>query len=69
VSEIWSLVIAFQAGGFSTRHVVGFRLNDADAKLIRSQLVGALNAHAAEHFIGDVALRLANRVQLIADGH
>jgi IS1 family transposase len=42
---------------------------DADTKLIPSWLVGSRDAHAAHDFIGDLALRLANRVQLISDGH
>ena len=42
---------------------------DADTKLIPSFYVGARNAEAAQHFIGDLALRLANRVQLTSDGH
>jgi hypothetical protein len=32
-------------------------------------LVGSRDAHAAQHFIGDLAMRLANRVQLTSDGH
>ncbi len=42
---------------------------DADTKLIPSFYVGARDADAAQHFIGDLALRLANRVQLTSDGH
>jgi hypothetical protein len=42
---------------------------DVDTKLIPSWLVGSRDAHAAHHFIGDLALRLANRVQLTRDGH
>jgi hypothetical protein len=33
------------------------------------QYVGARDSEAAQHFIGDLALRLANRVQLTSDGH
>ena len=42
---------------------------DADTKLIPSFYVGPRDAEAAQHFIGDLALRLANRVQLTSDGH
>ena len=42
---------------------------DVDTKLIPSWLVGSRDAHTAHHFIDDLALRLANRVQLTRDGH
>ena len=42
---------------------------DADTKLIPSFFVGARDAYAAQAFIGDLASRLANRVQLTSDGH
>jgi IS1 family transposase len=42
---------------------------DADTKLVPSWLVGSRDAHAAHAFIGDLALRLSNRVQLTSDGH
>ena len=42
---------------------------DADTKLIPSFYIGARDANAAQHFIGDLALRLANRVHLTSDGH
>ena len=42
---------------------------DADTKLIPTSYVGSRDADAARHFIGDLALRLANRVQLTSDGH
>lgn len=42
---------------------------DADTKLMASWLVGSRDADAAQHFIGDLALRLVNRVQLTSDGH
>jgi len=42
---------------------------DADTKLIPSFYVGARDAYAAQAFIGDLAARLANRVQLTSDGH
>lgn len=42
---------------------------DADTKLIPSFYIGHRDAEAAQHFIGDLALRLTNRVQLTSDGH
>ena len=42
---------------------------DADTKLIPSFYIGNRDAEAAQHFIGDLALRLKNRVQLTSDGH
>jgi len=42
---------------------------DADTKLIPSYFVGTRDSAAAQQFIGDLALRLANRVQLTSDGH
>lgn len=42
---------------------------DADTKLIPSFYVGNRDAYAAQAFIGDLAGRLAGRVQLTSDGH
>jgi IS1 family transposase len=42
---------------------------DADSKLIPSWYVGDRDADAARVFIGDLASRLANHVQLTSDGH
>lgn len=42
---------------------------DADSKLIVSYLVGGRDAGYAAEFMGDVASRLANRVQMTTDGH
>jgi IS1 family transposase len=42
---------------------------DADTKLIPAWRVGDRNAWHAQHFMYDVASRLANRVQLTTDGH
>ncbi|HBK05951.1 MAG TPA: hypothetical protein DDZ81_08805 [Acetobacteraceae bacterium] len=41
----------------------------SDTKLITSFYVGNRDGAAAMEFIGDLALRLANRVQLTSDGH
>jgi len=76
VDEIWSFVHCKQknvAGAKSAPPQAGdiwtWTAIDADTKLIPSWLVGSRDAHAAQHFIGDLALRLANRVQLTSDGH
>ena len=42
---------------------------DADTKLAVSWYVGARDSDAAMTFIGDLAPRLASRVQLTSDGH
>ncbi len=42
---------------------------DVDTKLIPYYYVGARDAYAAQAFIGDLASRLVNRVQLTSDGH
>lgn len=42
---------------------------DADTKLIPSWLIGSRDGEAAKIFLGDLASRLANRVQLTSDGH
>jgi IS1 family transposase len=41
----------------------------ADTKLVPCWLVGGRSAHCANHFISDLASRLAHRVQLTTDGH
>lgn len=41
----------------------------ADTKLVISWLVGGRDADYAESFMGDLASRLKNRVQLTTDGH
>jgi hypothetical protein len=42
---------------------------DADTKLAISWLVGRRDGECAEIFIGDLASRLAGRIQLTTDGH
>src|ERR1700683_371899 len=42
---------------------------DADTKLVASWYVGGRDSEAAMAFIGDLAPRLASRVQLTSDGH
>ena len=42
---------------------------DADTKLAVSWYIGDRDSDAAHEFIGDLASRLANRIQLTSDGH
>jgi IS1 family transposase len=42
---------------------------DADTKLVVSWLIGGRDAGYATEFIGDLASRLANRIQLTTDGY
>ena len=42
---------------------------DADTKLVPCWRIGDRNAWHAQHFMYDLASRLANRVQLTTDGH
>jgi IS1 family transposase len=76
VDEIWSFCYAKQKNVATAKaappqagDIWTWTAIDADTKLIPSWLVGSRDAHAAHHFIGDPALRLANRVQLTSDGH
>ena len=76
VNEIWAFVYAKAKNvGMAKAAPEGagdcwtWMAIDADTKLIPSFYVGARDAAAAQHFIGDLALRLASRVQLTSDGH
>jgi IS1 family transposase len=76
VDEIWAFVYAkaknvgtAKAAPEGAGDVWTWMAIDADTKLIPSFYVGSRDADAAHHFIGDLALRLANRVQLTSDGH
>ena len=76
VDEIWSFVYAKQKNVPSAKtappqagDIWTWTAIDAETKLIPSWLVGSRDAHAAQAFIGDLALRLSNRVQLTSDGH
>ncbi|MGB8653195.1 MAG: hypothetical protein WCD23_01630 [Candidatus Acidiferrales bacterium] len=42
---------------------------DADTKLVPCWRIGDRNAWHAQHFMYDLAARLANRIQLTTDGH
>jgi len=76
VDEIWAFVYA-KAKNVETAKAAPegagdcwtWMAIDADTKLIPSFYVGARDAYAAEAFIGDLASRLVNRVQLTSDGH
>ena len=76
VDEIWAFCYAKQrnvktakAAPAQAGDIWCWTAIDADTKLIPSWLVGSRDAYAAQAFIGDLALRLANRVQLTSDGH
>lgn len=71
VDEIWGFVGAKQknaerAGAYGD--VWTFIALDADTKLIPSFLVGKRDAYHAKTFMGDLASRLRNRVQISSDG-
>jgi len=76
VDEIWAFVYA-KAKNVETAKAAPEGAGDcwtwmainADTKLIPSFYVGSRDASAAQMFIGDLAARLANRVQLTSDGH
>lgn len=74
--EVWSFVGAKQKnvpaekkGMFGMGDVWTWTAIDADTKLVASWMVGTRDGEAAKAFIGDLADRLANRVQLTTDGH
>lgn len=71
--EIWSFVGAKQKNvkedhpdGYGD--VYTFTAMDPETKLMPCWLVGARTAECTNDFIGDLAVRLANRVQLTTDG-
>ncbi|MEO8564320.1 MAG: IS1 family transposase [bacterium] len=68
--EIWSFVGAKAANATneSQGDIWTFTAMDADSKLMISWLVGPRTSEAAREFMGDLAPRLANRVQLTTDG-
>jgi IS1 family transposase len=72
--EIWSFVYSKQKNvpeGMegSAGDVWTWVGMDADSKLVISWYVGSRDADSANDFMQDLALRLANRVQLTTDGH
>ncbi len=76
VDEIWCFVYAKQknvskakAAPEGAGDVWTWTAIDADTKLVPSWYIGNRDSTAAQHFIGDLALRLSGRVQLTSDGH
>jgi IS1 family transposase len=76
VDEIWGFVGAKQKNvAAAKRKELAYGdawlwiATDADTKLVPSWLVGGRDSDYASAFIGDLADRLANRVQLTSDGH
>jgi IS1 family transposase len=76
VDEIWSFVYAkaknvasAKAAPSDAGDIWTWTAIDADTKLIPSWYVGSRDTAAAFEFIGDLASRLSNRVQLTNDGH
>jgi len=74
--EIWSFVYSKEKnvpqdkqGEFGYGDVWTFTAIDSDTKLVPSWLVGARNALYACEFVNDLKARLANRVQIVTDGH
>ncbi|WP_084419516.1 DDE-type integrase/transposase/recombinase [Henriciella litoralis] len=73
--EIWSFCYAKQknADGADMPDFAGdvwtWTSIDADSKLICNWFVGGRDAEFANHFMHDLASRLANRVQMTTDGH
>lgn len=74
--EIWSFcqmkeknVPKDMKGTFGIGDVYTWTAIDPDSKLIASWLVGKRDASYAKVFIADLESRLANRVQLMTDGH
>ncbi|AVP96220.1 IS1 family transposase [Ahniella affigens] len=71
--EIWSFVGAKQKnvakGAAGYGDVWTWTAICADTKLVASWMVGSRDGDAAQTFIGDLAPRLRNRVQLTTDGH
>ncbi len=74
--EIWSFVGSKQKnvapenqGIFGHGDVWTWTAICADTKLIAGWMVGSRDGDAARAFMGDLAPRLANRVQLTTDGH
>jgi IS1 family transposase len=76
VDEIWSFCYAKQKNVATAKaappqagDIWTWTAIDAETKLIPSFYVGNRDGEAAQHFIGDLALRLKSRVQLTSDGH
>ena len=76
VDEIWSFTAAKQKNVAAMKNPIKgagdtwtWTALEADTKLIVSYFIGGRDSDCAKWFMGDVASRLANRVQLTSDGH
>lgn len=75
VDEIWSFVGAKEKNATYEQKAQGYgdiwtwTAICADTKLVPSWFVGERDRDAAQAFIGDLASRLAGRIQLTSDGH
>ncbi len=76
IDEIWSFCYAKQKnlpkdkqGQFGYGDVWTFTAIDAETKLVPSWLIGLRDSSYALKFTKDLKSRLANRVQITADGH
>ncbi len=76
VDEIWSFVYAKRKnvprereGEIGVSDVWTWVAIDADTKVVPTWVVGERNATDRAVFLGDLAERLAHRVQLMSDGH
>ena len=76
VDEIWSFTAAKQKNVAAMKKPVEgagdtwtWTAIEADTKLIVSYFIGDRDSDCAKLFMGDVASRLATRVQLTSDGH
>ena len=74
--EIWAFCYAKEKnlpeelrGKFGYGDVWTWMAIDADTRLIRSYIVGALGSSTAHAFMRDLSRRVANRFQLTTDGH
>ncbi len=76
VDEIWNFVYAKEKNVPTAKtapadagDVWTWTAIDADTKLMPSWLVGSRDSDSATIFMGDLASRLAGRIQLTSDGH
>src|SRR3984893_10607410 len=76
VDEIWSFTAAKQKNVAAMKKPIDgagdtwtWTALEADTKLVVSYFVGGRDSDCAKWFMGGVASRLANRVQLTSDGH
>jgi IS1 family transposase len=73
--EIWSFVgmkeknVPAERKGQGVGDVWTWTAIDAETKLVPCWLIGTRDAECAKEFMGDLASRLAHRVQLTTDGH